>query len=332
MSLTAEAILAIPVTAPFRLFPKDAKERHDQFKVLAKIWHPDVDGGRPEVFSHISALYDAAENPQPTAHLEIVSREGKKYNLQYRKMHRFELGSMAIGHNVVAFIIDKTHEDLVLSGLRSIGSVRYPDNRMKEQHSRFVPFVERVVETDTQHVIIIKKTPDVVLLRDLITHLGVLDPKHVAWIVSSLLNLNCFYEISGFCHNGLSVDTVFVSPQHHAAFPLGGWWYALNVGKTLKYLPPSSHAIAPRDVLRTKKADHRIDLESVRAIARTCLGDSAGGTLVTSLPKPLSSFLRLPAPKRPIKDYEAWEKVLVDSYGQRRFLKLPVDPASDIYV
>lgn len=331
MGLTAEAILAIPIGAPFRLFPKDAKERHQQFRVLAKIWHPDA-GGRPEVFAHISALYDAAENPKPANVLAIVAKDGKKYNLQYKKMHRFELGSLAIGHEIAAFIIDRAHENLVLNGLRSIGSIRYPDNRMKEQHSRFVPFVERVVETETQFVIIIKKTPDTVLLRDLITHLGAMDPKHVAWVVSSLLNLNCFYEISGFCHNGLSVDTVFVSPQFHAAFPLGGWWYALEVGKTLKFLPPSSHAIAPRDVLRTKKADHRIDLESVRAIARTCLGDSAGGALIGSLPKPLSSFLRLPAPKSPIKDYANWEKVLVDSYGPRRFLKLSVDPASDIYV
>jgi hypothetical protein len=331
MSLTAEAILAIPMTAPFRLFPKDAKERHNQFKTLAKIWHPDA-GGRPEVFAHISALYDAAENPKPTSILSFISRDGRKYNLQYKKIHRFELGSLAIGQNIAVFIIERAHEDLVLNGLRAIGSIRYPDNRMKEQHARFVPFVERVIETDTQQVIVVRKTPDTVLLRDLITHLGVLDPKHVAWIVSSLLNLNCFYEISGFCHNGLSVDTVFVSPQFHAAFPIGGWWYALDVGKTMKHLPPGSHALAPRDVLRTKKADHRIDLESIRAIARACLADSAGGSLITSLPKPLSEFLRLPAPKSPLKDYEHWEKVLVDSYGPRRFLKLPIDPASDIYV
>lgn len=149
----------------------------------------------------------------------------------------------------------------------------------------------------------------------------------MAWIVSSLLNLTCFYEIIGLCHNGLSVDTVFISPAKHTAFPAGGWWYAKKAGDTIKFLPPGSHALAPRDMLRTKTADHRLDLEAIRAIARTCLGNATGGSL-SMLPKPFASFLRLPASKSPLQDYQNWETVLTDSYGPRRYLKLDITAAT----
>jgi hypothetical protein len=328
----AETILAIPLTDPGRLFPHDVFERKARYHELTKRWHPDVAGGSAAVFAHISVLYKSAEKGLWGGGniLTITDGDGKHYELRYRAHHAFELGHVYVGVNTVGWFIRKEHEALMLQGLRAIGSIRFPDNRMKEQHERFLPVVGRTIETSGGYFVLMSKTEDVVLLSDLIMFLGRLDPKHVAWVMSSLLNILCFYEIVGLTHNGLSAATVFVSPQHHAAFPLGGWWYSVKAKGPLKFLPPAVHAIAPPDAVASKIADPRIDLASVRAIGRAALGDPTGANLssMADVPKPFANWLRFPPQRCAVDDYRGWEKVLVDSWGARRFIRLDVNPTA----
>ncbi len=328
--LSAEEILRIPITDPGKLFPHDPAVMEATYHKLAQRWHPDKPGGSNEVFAHIAILHGAAKAGKWDAGkvLSIVeSKTNKKYELKYLVSHPFELGEVYIGKTFVGWHIKKEYENLVLYGLKSIGSIRFPDNRMKEQHQRYLPFIERTIETADGYLVLMRKTEDVILLSDLIKHLGRMPPKHMAWVVSSLLNILSFYEVIGLTHNGLDVNTVFVSPANHAAFPLGGWWYAAKSGGKIKHLPPAIHKIAPSDVLMKKIADARIDLASVRLLARTAIGDPTGAHLQSTddIPKSLANWLRLPPPTSAIKDYENWGKVLTESWGPRKFLKLDVD-------
>ncbi len=326
--LSAEEILNIPITDPGRLFPHDPTVMEATYHKLAQRWHPDKPGGSNEVFAHIAVLHDAAKHGLWGKFLAIVeAKTGKQYTLKYLVSHPFELGDVYICKTFVGWHIKKEYENLVLSGLKSIGSIRFPDNRMKEQHQRYLPFIERTIETADGYLVLMRKTEDVILLSDLIKHLGRMPPKHMAWIVSSLLNILSFYEVIGLTHNGLDVNTVFVSPANHAAFPLGGWWYALKAKGKLKYLSPTAFLVAPTEVLLKKISDARIDLATVRAIARTAIGDPTGAHLQNTddIPKSLANWLRLPPPTSAIKDYENWGKVLTESWGPRKFLKLDVD-------
>ena len=325
--MTAEEILAIPISSPFRVFSRDKDERKEQFKKFAKQWHPDR-GGDAKVFAHLNALHQAAE-----AGLEknvIVFKEkgvkGKSYRLSARRLHRFELGTVAVCDRHVAYIIEQKHEALVLHGLKQIGSLRYPDEKIKAAHEKYIPYVEKVIDTDTQQIMLLRKTADVVLLRDLKEYFkGNIEPAHVAWMVSSLLSMACFYEVCGISHNGLTLDNVFVSPENHAAFPLGGWWYSNVLGKPIKYLPNDIHRLMPRRILDAKVADIRFDLEAIRNLANECLGDKAD-----KMHASLAYWLKYPAPKKALDDYKAWQKILTDTFGKRRFLKMSVTP-SDIY-
>lgn len=275
------------------------------------------------MFQHITAVYQSVAKPQ-LIRIEDADT-GKDYDLHYIRAHQFELGTMAIGNNITGFVIDKKHDDLVINGLRAIGSIRYPDNAMKTHQEKFIPTVGKTIYTAKAAVVIVLKNPSAFLLKDLLA-LGPLDPKHTTWILSSLLNLASFYKLIELCHNGLSVDTVMISPSAHTAYPVGGWWYAKKTGDKMKALPRSSHAVAPHDMLKSKIADHRLDLECIRSIGRQCLGPSS----LWSIPKPFADFLRLPAPSDPIKDYAAWEQVREKAWGPRRFLKLEVT-AADVY-
>lgn len=155
--MTAEEILAIPLSQPLFLFKKDKVFRHEQLRALAKIWHPDV-SGRGDVFAHINALYQAVETP--VNNIRVNAKDGKTYDLHYLRTHPFELGTMAIGHRLVSFLIDRKHDDLVMNGLRAIGSIHYPNNLMQSQHAPFIPVVERVVDATDRDVVIMRKDED----------------------------------------------------------------------------------------------------------------------------------------------------------------------------
>jgi len=53
--MTAEEILAIPLSQPLLLFKTNKVFRHEQFRELAKKWHPDI-SGRNDVMAHIDAV------------------------------------------------------------------------------------------------------------------------------------------------------------------------------------------------------------------------------------------------------------------------------------
>ena len=341
-TLTAANILAIPPGEPERLFSPGAGALRAEFTALVKRWHPDRNAGSAEaaqVFTRILTLRSAAlaklsghASPDPSV-LKIETRDGRTFEFKAKRRHPFELGEMVIAERRVAFMVDQAHESLFRAGLRRIETIVYPDDAVRHEVARFLPTVERVLATPASRIAILGKSENAVLLKDLLDHLGgQLPPKHVAWVVSSLLNLACFFAATGLTHNALSTATVFVAPKHHAAYLLGGWWYAAPAGARLTMLPAETHALMPPSIAAGKRADIRLDLESIRAIARVCLGDPTGVELVgrTDVPRPMADFFRLPSSGSALEDYRTWDQVLRESFGPRRFVDLPVS-ASDVY-
>jgi hypothetical protein len=332
--MTEAQILSVPLSRPGQIFPKDLANLRHRFAELVKRWHPDNPEGSARVLDHLVKLKDEAERRLKAGQsinsdqLLLEASDGRIFKLRHRREHRFELGTMYVAPSCVTFLTEKQHGQLYLNAIKRVGSFSYPDKDMREQHEKFLPKVRDTFATSTHDVTVIQKTGDAILLRDLISHVGgTLDAKHVCWIVSSLLSMASLFQIMKLAHNALSIDTVFVSPRYHSAIILGGWWYARPFGRELTHLPPSTHAIAPRKLLRDKKATGQLDLESIRAIARTSLGGSAG---MASLPKPFQQYLQLPAPASAVEDYMRWEQVRSDSFGPRRFIKLSVE-GSDVY-
>jgi hypothetical protein len=340
-TLTASQILAIAPTEPERLFSGNPDRLRQEFAVLAKCWHPDRNGAGEagDVLQRVVALYDAARQKLAAGEwsapgvLRIAPVAGTPFDLKIRRRHAFELGEMAIADDCAVFLVEKEHAALFRTGLRRINDIRYPDAKVRDSIARFMPHVQGVHETATRHVAIIGKAADAVLLRDLAGHMGgQMPPKHAAWVVSALLNLACFFEVTSLTHNAISSETVFVSAKHHAAYLPGGWWYAALAGSRIEVLPDATYDVLPRSMAASRRAHIRLDLESIRAVGRTILGDQTGIRLLgrTDVPKPMANFLRLPAPDSAIADYRAWRQVLKDSFGPPRFLELPV-AFGDVY-
>lgn len=341
-NFTAATLLAIPVDEPGRLYSGDATRLEQEYRVLAKIWHPDrnKNADAAAVFAHIAALKSkglaalATGNWRKPGLLELQSTTGKNYRIRYHKRHAFELGEFYIGRSVVAYALEPQFKDLYEVALKQLNGFRFADDKMKAEAGHFLPRIKASFVTNDRLFVVMEKAEDQVLLADLMVQQGgALDPKHAAWVISRLGNISCYLHYAGLTHNAISTATVFVSPASHAASLLGGWWYSAAKGKALTAMPDASLAVTPPDILAKKHADPRIDLELIRAAGRAMLGDTVGTRLRhdKTIPRPLAEWLTLPPFGNAVENYRAWqETVLPQSFGPRRFVKLNVG-FEDIY-
>ena len=341
IALSAEALLAIRPSEPERLFTGDEDTAKQEFRALASLWHPDrcPGAGMTGVFQHVNRLYDTAVRKlrggiwQTPGLLVLRATDGATYKIRYRKEREFELGRQFVGSEIVAYVVGKDHADLFENALQVIGRLPCADARMAAEVQRYLPEIVRHFETGEGWVLVLRKTPDLVLLRDLLDHYGGrMDARHVAWIVSSLLNLACYLDYARLAHNAILADTWFVSPSQHGGALLGGWWYAVRQGERMRAAPAATVQYAPFDVMDRRCGDSRTDLELIRALGRELLGDATGARLARekAAPQPMIDWLQLPAGDSALRDYQIWmNRVLKDSFGKRRFVKL--DVSADLY-
>jgi hypothetical protein len=342
--MNAAEILSIPETQPEKIFPNSEDEARSLFRSMMMEWHPDKNKAKEaqEVTAHIQKLYDIVVErikqgtwTLPNT-LSLKGVDGKVRQIKYRRRRPFELGEMTYGDRVVCFVVKKDNKDLFGRGLETIKhGFKYAKKEMEEEISKYLPSPLDNFETvDGEQVLVISKTPDVFLLQDVLDyHKGAIDPKHVAWMISSMYNLCCYFRYAGLSHNAFSTTNLFVSPQFHSILPLGGWWYSQRFGKKLVALPRLSADIAPSDMLADKVATSKLDLRLIRHLGLELLGDSTGSLLMHDgkTPEPLVKFLRGITSGDAVEDYRHWSsKVLIDSFGKRRFTEMKIE-ASDIY-
>ncbi|WP_052119870.1 J domain-containing protein [Inquilinus limosus] len=271
--LTAEDILGIAEDTPGRLFTGDPDAARREYHALAIRWHPDrcgeIEAGR--VFRHVAALYRAAGRRlrdrawRTPGVVEFEDEEGRRFRLRFLRQKGFELGEMYIGRRTIAFAVAHQHRDLFDNALGAIGSFTFGSDRMRDEIARCQPETVRHLRTADRLVLVVRNPPDMVLLEDLVAHLGgTIDPRHAAWIVSSLENLACYLGYAGIVHNAIGPATCFVSSAAHVCALLGGWWYAARVGRPLVAVPARTIDQGPADLARTGIGDPRTDLYLIR--------------------------------------------------------------------
>jgi hypothetical protein len=191
---------------------------------------------------------------------------------------------------------------------------------MKREAERYLPKLKEKIETKDNLYLVIEKTEDLLLLRDVFSFFhNKMSIKHMAWVQSTLQNLLCYFQYAKIAHNDVSLDTYFISPKHHSGALLGGWWYSARYNETLSTVPARTFTLMHPGMRASKKADGALDSELIRAVGRELLGDKAGVSLTKdgSIPKQISSFLLSVAAKDHIDDYSTWRKALSESFDKR---------------
>jgi hypothetical protein len=339
-------ILTIPLDRPDKLFSGNTEADHKLYNRLRLSWHPDRNGGSSEataVFQQVNALWEARNLQLENGTWRGAGATSLKLPgdhalaIRYLRQRPFELGRVYVCRENIVYTSDGTDTSKALFGqaVRTVSGLRYADDRMRTEFARYLPVVKSYVpDTATGPAVIVEKSTELVALSDLLEHSGgVLDPRHVAWILSCLHNLSCYLEWAGIVHNAIDLDTYFVSPEYHSGALLGGWWYACQRKQPLKHLPARSAALwytLPSSITKLKQARHRLDRESIRRIGRELLGDSGGTKLLhdSAVPAALAQWVTLPSGKSALEDYKQWERVREQSFGVRKFTKLDATAAA----
>lgn len=332
----------LKMNEPYELFTGDLDLAKKEYLELMKKYHPDKNG-RLEIYSEVSTkinelylkctdLLNSGKWLEPgLLSIKGVDDKGKQntYTLKYKINRAFELGTYYIGTTSVVYLIDKKHENFIKNMEDILNNLKYADSKMETD---FKPLSTKIITkfntNDNRIGIVLYKGADVYSLRDILTYYdGKVDPKHVAWILGCLYNLACFYKYNDITHCGITLDNCFVSPSMHSTMMIGGFWYSKKIKEKLIGVPSDVYSVMPNSVKKSKESQAIIDLESIRLIGRTLLGDKNGILLVndSNIPNPLRNWVRGMSGTCTFKEYEKWTKCILDSFGQRKFIEMNID-------
>ena len=319
--MTAEELLKIKM--PEKLFSPSLIEAQRQYRELVKKWHPDknTSADAQTVFTHVRNLYNLARTKIACNYWgyagAITIREGHKSStVKYQSAQSFELGRVLITPEEVIYIISDSHRALAENILYARSWFVYASNLMAEEVKRYLP-------TELQHsagVYRIKKDKSFLSLRSVLNYYGgSMEPRSVAWIMSTLYNLSCYLEYAGIVHHDISVDTYFINPEKHSGALLGGWWYAARRGDRIKVVPKRTYELLPWKVRTNKIASRATDAELILAVGRELLGAGNGNKMRADTPKAMVEWLTAVGGTGAIENYRKWALVLEESFGPRRF-------------
>lgn len=341
-SLGKNDILKIKVSNPEKVFFGSENDVKKTYRKLSIMWHPDKnDGDTSSVFAHIHELYQEALKKikngtfgTNTNVIDIKTIDGKVFVFRYLKQARFEMGEYYIANNHVMWRFNKEHMDDVFLGLKNLEKIKYANNDMKNTFERYIPKISEALKTEDSLYIIIKKEKGFLNVRDIIEHYnGKIDPKHVAWIISTALNLTCLVHYNNIMHGGINLDNYYINPETHEGMILGGWWYSKPSGDKLRMLSADALDIAPVSLLNNKQALLLLDLEMIKQLGRQMLGNKNGIHLLkdSSIPEYLVKWFRDGCSGTAIETYAEWNKVVLPkSFGKRTFVQMNLK-STDLY-
>lgn len=335
MELSSNQILQMK--EPCELF-KNPEAIELDYKNLVKVWHPDKNDNSKEaenVMMIINELYNKAKELiksgiwEAPGYIRISGKRKEIHEIRYRTRHKFELGTMYVANNSLIWLIDENNRDFVQNGERAIQGLKYCDDKMKEEFESCMPKIIAKFETANNRLgLVVEKVANLFLLRDVLNYYeGKIPERHVAWILSRLYSIVCYLDYNGISSNGITTDTVFISPKYHGSALLGGWWYSVKQGSKMLGTSDEVFSVMPPQIKDKKLGNILTDMESIRLIGRELLGDRSGNGLAlnSSVPDAMINWLRGAAGSNAFEELTKWKKVLEASFGKRKFVEMDLD-------
>jgi hypothetical protein len=328
--------LVLSATSPRVIFgrPATIEAARVIFQRLASQLHPDrnPDARASEAMAKLNVMFDEISRRFGVGATPVrfkIAKVDRTVDIVPRRTLDFELGKVLLGADEVLYHIRPEFADLV-ARFHSLLPFSFPDDKIRGE---VAPYLPREMESyrleDGSALVSVGVSKEAVKLSEV--RGAVKDPKHVAWIVSDLYGLACYFHIKNITLAGLSVDAIWILPKAHRTLIVGGWWYSAANAQKLLALPPSTLAAMPKAWLDRPRPGTYVNCELIKAIGRELLGDVSGARLVAlGVPKPMAAHLRSIGTGDTIIEYHNWTKVLTDSFGARRFTELDL-MVGDVY-
>lgn len=149
-------------------------------------------------------------------------------------------------------------------------------------------------------------------------------PKHVAWIISRMLEFIAWFHQMGRCHAGINPESVWIVPKTHGLiFPV--FYHSCLLDTKLSSISGRYSHWYPEEVFETKTATQNIDISLVQRTALYLLGDVSGNgvKLKKSVDSRLIDFLIEPH----YNSYDAfveYRELLQKVFGRPKYYKLEI--------
>ena len=302
------------------MFREDVSLAQPIYLALMLKYHPDrcSDPRAAEVSARINELFRKLKKAHNLR--EKLFRCGSRaMELRYLMALKQEYGMEYIGENAVWFLIEPDLADCFTrsEAQSDLFFKEYLPQQILAEAEVFLPLVTRVIRTDEGLLIETgKRTGELPLSRVLDFYGGTLDSRHAAWIISRLLGICCYAEVSGIVWNCLTEENLLLDPAAHTVRVGGGWWFAAREGHGMTGVQSSVYDCLSSLTRTDGIACHLTDLECVKAIARRIFPDDA--------PKAVRDYAESICSSSAFAEMEQWENVILKGFGGRKFTKMNV--------
>lgn len=323
MSATPETLLTVPLMELWAGLGHTSEEAQHTWRQLAQRWHPDR-SREPQASAVFARLASAHRTWRPktlASALTLATAAGTVLTLHHRHAFDHELGQTHVGQGHVLELYASPHADLGQSAATHLTHLPFLTPAMRNQMGLSLPSqaVSHLL-ADGRVALVFTKAAGLLRLADVVHHVGLLDPRHVAWIGSGLWNLACYLQAVGWTHQAIQADTVWVDPATHRVALLGGWAYAGPEGTPWTALPAASVQAASLAVRAHRRHAAVLDHELIQALLRQLLPPASPAALLLSA--------RLPAGGTAVEQYRAWKQALHTSFGPPAFVPWDLSPTT----
>jgi len=271
--------------------------------------------------------------------ISITDEKSNVYSYEYHYMYDIKLGKMYVTEEKIIFLIDGKYKKYYENYIEKATKIPKLNKSVWSRTEYSFPKVSMYFKTDQgNYAIIVTKPCKIYPLREILNYFGgKLEHEHVAAIVNRLYYFECYMDIIGMQHNGITVDNLFFAPgkivEEGQSFTIedmrivgvfGGWFFTTKSDEQIDGMPKEVYDTLPDRIKKRKYSSFEVDELAIKRVARELLGDVNGKNL-GDIPNPIKTWVNDGITKRTAYDeYCGWEEVVIKSYGKKRFVDMDI--------
>ncbi len=271
--------------------------------------------------------------------LTITKMDGETYKYDCNYSYDIKIGKMYVTDDNIIFIIDQQKENYYKNYIEKTKKFPKLDKEIWNSTEYMFPKVSKHFQTkEGKWAIFVDKPCRMYPLREILNYFnGKLNPQYVASILTRLYYFECYLDLIGINHNGITVDNIFFAPgrtiKDGESFTVddmrivgvfGGWFFTTWSDQKLTGLPQKIFESLPTDSKTSGFSSFKVDVLSIKMVARELLGDISGENLV-GVPETFLYWVNSnDIAKNAYEEFCIWEKVVTQSFGGHRFVEIDV--------
>lgn len=265
----------------------------------------------------------------------IKSISGKEYNVNYIEHPDFKLGEMYVTKQYIIYIVQGKYKKYYENYIQKTKHYSKPDKKIFNVVQYMLPNVEMHFETsDGDFAIFVKKPCEMYSLKEVLEYFdGGLKPEYVSSILTKLYFFSCYMGLVEMTHNAITLDNLFFSPGRRIekgadcsiedlriVGVFGGWFFTTYLDEQIKGVPSEVYEFMPEKCRKRGYSSFEVDELAIKKLAKELLGAK-----IEDAPKPFLDWVNSKTiAKDSYEEYCNWEKVIISSFGKRRFVDIDI--------